>query len=509
MNTVDTSTPPITSVEPLPRSAQSQPTRSRAKTILWNFGSLSAGGVFGRMTSLVTNAVLARRISASGFGVTGISQSVTLYFNLFADLGLGTVAVREGAQNPGKLQSVIASILGLRVLLALLLVPLGLVTAQYLPYSEASRNLFRIYLVTLPIQALSVEWVFRSIQKMHLNTALQVTTALVTLVLTIVLVRSPQDVIRVAEISAIVAAAEVLLGICLLHREGFSSRPVFSLRESRYFLMQSLPLCATSFAITLYTQANNLILGAVRGESEVGLYVAATRLSFICYYPVWLYFGAMAPALMELWALSQDKARSLLSASVRATAIVSIGSGLVASTASQWVITRVFGKAFTGSGAAFELLVWTGVVIAIGHNWGELCVACRKNRLLMQSTFLGAFVNLAVCALTVSRMGIRGAALSNLMAEVSVHAFLALSFGWDLGLSVLRSALKPILAGAGSYGVALATRSSGLLLCATLTALSYLALLFAIGGLTIRDVNRLRALIPMRRHAAEVPETPF
>jgi O-antigen/teichoic acid export membrane protein len=471
---------------------------SRARSIFWNFGSLSAGAAVGRIASLATNAVLARCVSASGFGIAGIAQSITVYFNLLSDLGLGTVAVREGAQHPKRLQRVISATLGLRLAIALGLIPLGLITAHFLPYSQASKNLFRVYLLTLPIQALSVEWVFRSLQKMHLNTALQITGALLTLGLTIVLVRGEKDLIWVAGIAAISAAAVVALSVRFLHREGYHAWPMFSPKENVYLLGQALPLCAVAFAVTLYAQTNNLIVGYYRSAADVGLYVAATRLSQVFYYPIWLYFTAMAPALMEAWAVSRESARSLLSNSVRLTAVISIGCGLIASSLSRWAIRLVFGRAFDGAAAAFDILIWTGVLVAICHNWDELCVASRRNRLLVQSTFLGAFVNLAVCALTVSNLGIRGAALGNMMAEVTAHAFLLIAFGWQLGLSVLREALKPVAAGAGAYGVLFATRSSGVPLSPVLTGLSYLALLFLVGGITMSDLSRLRSLLSVR-----------
>jgi polysaccharide transporter, PST family len=471
------------------------PVPSRARTIFRNFASLSAAAVFSRLTGLTTNAVLARRVSASGYGVTGIAQSVTLYFNLLSDLGLGTVAVREGAQNPGKLQTIISAMLGLRLALAIACVPLGLLTARYLPYSETSRNLFRIYLFTLPIQALSVEWVFRSVQKMYLNTALQVFGSLLTLVLTLALVRNSSDLILVAGIAAIASAAMVALGVILLRRQGYHAWPSFSLRECRYLLGQSMPLCATSVAATLYSHANNLILGAYRRESEVGLYVAATRLSWVCYSPVWFYFTAVVPALAEAWTTSVASARSLLVKSVRVTSTVSIAGGLAAASVSQWVITRIFGKPFSGAVGVFNILVFTGVILTIGHNWAELCIAAKRNRLLMQSTFLGAVLNLAVCASTVSAMGGRGAALGNLVAEAASKTVLIFAFGWHLGISVLWEAARPLAAGAAAYAVMIATRSSGILLCPFLTLLSYLSLLLLIGGVKLRDFYKLRSLI--------------
>jgi O-antigen/teichoic acid export membrane protein len=476
---------------------------SHGKTILWNFGSLGASAVISRLAGLATNAVLARRVSTAGFGIAGVAQSITVYFGLLSDLGLGTVAVREGAQNPGRLQRVISAMLGLRLSLACVASLLGFLVTPYLPFSEAARSLFRLYLLTLPIQALSVDWIFRAVQRMHWNTILQFVTAILTLVMTIILVQQPRDILRVAGIAAIAAAVTAFLGIIALIRQGYHARPTFSLPEARYFLGQSLPLCAATLGILLYTQANNLILGAVRGEIDVGLYAAAARLSQVFYQPIWLYFAAMAPALMQSWAHTPERARSLLSTSIRLTAITSIGCGLVASSAGPWILVKIFGKLFVDSAQAFEIMVWTGAVIAIGHNWGEMAIAAKKNRLLVESTFVGAAVNLAVCGATVSRMGIRGAALSNFLAEIAVHAFLISSFGWHTGFKLLQNAAKPILAGAAAYGISLGTRWSAPPVCATVSALSFVLLLLLIGGITAKDMNRLHALLPPRRVATE------
>jgi PST family polysaccharide transporter len=483
---------------------ESAPVPSHGKTILWNFGSLGASAVISRLAGLATNAVLARRVSTSGYGIIGIAQSATMYFGLLSDLGLGTVAIREGVQNPGKLQGVISSMMGLRLLLASAACLLGLLVAPHLPFSESSRSLFRFFLLTLPIQALSVDWVFRAVQRMYWNTILEVSGAVLALILTITFVRAPHDILRVAIIAGFAAAVTALLGIFVLSRLGYHARPAFSLVQARYLLGQSLPLCASSLAILLYTQANSLILGAIRGEADVGLYGAATRLSQVFYQPIWLYYAAMAPALMQSWAHSPGRARSLLATSVRLTAITSIGFGLLAASAGPWLLSKIFGKPFAGSGQAFEIMIWTGVIIAIGHNWGQLAIAAKKNRLLIQATFLGAFVNLAICAATVSRMGIRGAALSNLLAEIAVCSALACSFGLNMGLKPLQGATRPVLAGAGAYAISLATRWSPPLVCATVSALSFLVLLFFVGGITAEDVRRLRDMIPARKVAYEI-----
>ena len=476
----------------------------RGKSILLNFGSLSAATAATRLTNLVANAVLARRVSTSGYGITGIAQSATNYFGLISDLGLGVVAIREGAQHPERLQQVISSMLGLRLVLASATVLLGLLVSPYLPFSETSRSLFRLYILTLPIQAISVDWVFRAIQRMQWNTVLQVAGAALTCSLTVLLVREPRHLLRIGVIAVVAAAAPAVLSIVILRRQGFHARPTFSIADAKYFLAQSMPLCATFLAMLFYSQANTLILGVVRGDSDVGRYGSAIRMSQMFYQPIWIYFAALTPALMQSWAQSPERAHSLLSDSIRLTAITTIGSGIVAASAGTWLLARVFGKSFGGAGQAFEIMIWTGVVSAIGQNWSELCVAAKRNSILILSNFLGAIVNVTVCLATVSRMGIRGAALSNLLAAMSVTGFLICAFGREMGFKNLKGAARPALAGVGAYLVSLATRWSAPPVSATLSCLSFVALLLLTGAVTKEDLRRVRVLImPARQIASE------
>jgi PST family polysaccharide transporter len=339
---------------------------------------------------------------------------------------------------------------------------------------------------------------------MHWIAILDTVSAALTLTLTIMLVHEQRQLLRVAGIAAFAASVAAFLGIFVLVRQGYKLRPTFSIAESKNFLHQSLPLCATWASGLLYTQANYLILGAVRGEADVGLYGAAVRMSQVFYQPIWLYFAAMAPALMQTWQRSPERARSLLTDSVRLSATSTIGAGIVAASAGTWLLAKIFGKPYSGSGQAFEIMIWTGVIMAMGQNWSQLCIAAKRNRILLGSNLLGAIVNIAFCIATVHRMGIEGAALSNLLASITVAGVLIWSFGWQMGFKTLQSAAKPALAGAGAYAVSLATRWSAPPVCALLSILSFLAILFMIGGISSHDLKRLRALLPWRLIASEL-----
>ncbi|MGA2435680.1 MAG: oligosaccharide flippase family protein, partial [Bryobacteraceae bacterium] len=326
-------TDPIDAIEE-PSSALSGVTAASAKpglkktaaTITRNFTSLLLGRLGCQVFNFTTNAYLARKIAPAGFGAIGVAQAIMGYLGLFSDSGLNVIAMREGAQNPSGMQALIGSITGLRLVLSCAFLPVGLLAAEFLPsLSDSSRTVLRIFALSLPLGAVALDWVFRALQRMQYNAILQVATAFLTLVLTLALVRGPHDLVRVPWAGIAAGAGVFLLSLHLLARTGHRLSVNLRLQESLHYLAHSFPLCAASLAVTLYTLANNLILGQVHGDAEVGIYVAATKLAGMCFVSTWIFHAAMSPALMGLYVRSRQDAARLLTESVRFTAVAGCG----------------------------------------------------------------------------------------------------------------------------------------------------------------------------------------
>jgi len=408
-----------------------------------NFASLAAGRLGSQLLGFVTNAYLARRVAPAGFGAIGLAQAAMTYLTIFSDSGLSTIAVREGAQHPGKIQGLISSISGLRLLLATGCMIVGLAVAGFLPYSESSCQILRIFALSLPVQALAVDWVFRAIQKMHYMAIVQVASSLATLALTLALVRGAGHVLRVPAIAVGVGALGVALSVQLLCRAGYRLRLWFVFSAFRSHLSQSLPLCAASLAITLYIQVNYLILGKVHGETEVGLYSAAARMTSVLSTPFWLYYAAMVPVLMGLYAQSKPRAAVFLAHSVRITSVFGFAMLAVGLAANRLLVRTIFGPAFLQSVPVFSVMLSSAAVVAVSHNWGQLAIAANRERLVLKGTLLGGVVNLMACGVLVQPFGAVGAAVGNLSAEIAVALALFSPWPAQFRATGLRPALGP------------------------------------------------------------------
>jgi len=441
--------------------------------------------------TFLTNAYLARRIAPAGFGAVGLAQSIVSYLGLVSDSGLSLIALRDGAQDPSRLDDLIRSITGLRLALSCALVPVGLLAAQFLPFSEPSRNVLRVFALSLPLQALAVDWVFRALQRMHYAAITQLATAALTLLLTVVFVHHPRHLERVPWLGVATGAAAVALSLNLLGRTGHRLSVSFRWNRSKRYLAQSLPLCAASFAITLYIQANFLILGKVHGDAEVGMYAAASKIAAVVFTITSLYFSAMAPALMELSARSSRDAARLLAESVRVTAAGACGLVAIGAAGSGSILRWVFGAPFLPASNALAILLCSGGVVAVTSNWGQLAIACHRERLLLWATALGGCANLMVCAALVGRYASLGAAIGNLAAEVVVGAVVIAPWPREVGLGTLRASLKPALVAAVALCLGCGLAPLGGLWGASAVACLYGAGLWATRTVTSKDISRV------------------
>ncbi len=462
-------------------------------TVVRNFASLLLGRVGSQAMSFLTNAYLARRIAPAGFGAVGLAQSIISYLGLLSDSGLSVIALRDGAQDPSRLDGLIRSITGLRLALSCALVPVGLLAAQFLPFSESSLNVLRVFALSLPLQALAVDWVFRALQRMHYAAITQLATAALTLLLTIAFVHNPRHLGRVPWLGVATGAAAVALSLYLLGRTGHRLSVSFQFNRSKRYLAQSLPLCAASFAITLYIQANFLILGKVHGDAEVGMYAAASKIAGVAFTITSLYFSAMAPALMELSARSPRDAARLLAESVRVTAAGACGLVAIGAAGSGFVLRWVFGTPFLPATNALAVLLCSGGVVAVTSNWGQLAIASHRERLLLWATALGGIANLIVCAALVRRYGSLGAAIGNLAAEVVVGAVVIPPWPREAGLGALRTSVKPAVVAAVAFCLGSRLAPLGDVWAASAVACLYVAGLWATRTVTSNDIGRVCA----------------
>jgi len=363
---------------------------------------------------------LARTLDVSGFGSYSYCLSVNAYLWMLIDWGYGTGAVREVALNredPDKLRSVFWTILRGRFLLAIpatgLLMAFAVIGKANIPMIVIASGLLTIVGATL-----SCDWFVQGVERMGIYLFTSLAARIATVVLTLVLVRGPEDMWIAALLHGGIGIFGGVAGfvvVCLLYRMRYergslriSMRQILEFRH--YFLLRTNAL--------LYVLAAPVVLGIVSTASQLGLFAGADKIARIAATMVGPLSLVIAPRIFATMGSSRQAAARIsgrfVAVQFMLTGSASIGLFVLAKPLAHIIL----GASYGGSVDIIRLLSPLPLVIGLsGALSNQFLVPLGHAKQLSRITlFTSLFYICALFALCYA-FGANGAAGSLMLAE--------------------------------------------------------------------------------------------
>lgn len=397
---------------------------SLKKNFLWN----SSFQLVRILTPLVTTPYLARVLGSEGLGAYSYTYAIANYACLFVLLGINQYGNREIAkvrQNRAELSRTFSSIFAMQALWGIA------VTALYVGYalglSGSNRPYSLIWLLWVVAEIFDVSWFFFGLEEFKVMTIRNLLVRLFVIVSIFIFVRTADDV----WVYCLLQAAAYLISSAVLIpmlKERIDWTPP-SLHQIIVHIKPNLTLFAPVIAITLYVQANKLILGWFSGMSEVAYYDNADKISIIPLSVIQSLGTVMLPRMSHVRSVGEpEQARRYFDSTIWFGSVMAFGFAFGIVAVSPEFVPIFFGSGFEKCVVLMPLLAaiipavaWSN---ALGVQW--LLPAERDGQYLL-SVAAGALVNLSLCVLLVPSMASIGAAFATIAAEfvvTGVQAFL-------------------------------------------------------------------------------------
>ncbi len=406
------------------RRGAGTPLRGVAASVGTGFAALAGGELVARAVGFVVTLYLARTLGVSSYGRIEVALAVFSYLQLLMDGGLDTIAVRTVARDPSARPRFAANLLGIRLVMALLLLAaVTLVTASSWSTSPVSTLVVRYALAVLPLAA-SFNWAFQADQHMRAVAARTIVSQLAYAGLVLTLVHGPGDVATVA----LTFVAGTALGIALLagwYARRFG-RPRIAL-ERRFLaeiLPQAWPVAVSGAFRTLSYNFDLLIIGFVFPSLGAGLYAAAYRLLTL---PL-LGYATLGTALLPMLARLHGRARQRTAAAHAALVIVSgLTIAVLVHRFAEPLLVVTAGPAYGRAAPILALLAWSIPLTALSGVFRLLLLATHRQRQDLAVVTTAGLVNVALNLVLIPRLGLAGAAVATIAGE-GVVLLLAAAF---------------------------------------------------------------------------------
>ncbi|MDT8395064.1 MAG: flippase [bacterium] len=395
---------------------------------------------------LVVGVWLARYLGPESFGVYSYAIAFTFLFSPIRSLGLERVAVRELVKRPGDAGPVMASsmlpmLIGGVAAFAAAGIAVGVIrpgdaTVRSLVLAVAAGMIFQSFDVVDYYNQSRVESRFTVLPKGLVFLAASASK--------VALIVAGASVVAFGWVygAELLSAAAALTIVYLMRRDTPALnrwRP--ALGQVRELLADSWPLLISSALIVINMRIDQVMMGGMLGDRQVGIYSVAVRLTELWYFIPIILQSTLMPSIVRAGEVS----RALLDR--RMHSFYRLMSGLAYMIiVPMWLLADrlvllLFGEAYVEAVPMLRWLLITVLFVNLGLARTAFLTTMNWTRLHMASSVLGALINVALNLILIPVYGGMGAVTASLIAYwVQVHGacflFPALR---GTGLSMLRA----------------------------------------------------------------------
>jgi polysaccharide transporter, PST family len=392
--------------------------RRLLSTGVWRVGDQ----IFRMGAAVLVSVYVARYLHPTGFGLISFAAAMSTLVTAIAQFGMFTIVVRELVRRPQDRAEIVGSALVLRLVTGAISVLLALGATDWMRPHDSHTLLivFIVAVVALPRAWDIIDYDYQArIEARPVVIARNVAfTAFAILRPLLVLVHAP-----VEAFAAAITGEQVLASILLAHRwraDGLSvGLRSATLRELRDMVVTTWPLVIANLSTIVYMRIDALMLASMIGDTGVGLFSAATKVSEALYFIPAAAVATVAPALTAAHRRSRVEYNRQLLRVTRTLVWLAIPIAVIFACSSHLIIVGLYGRAYAPAAAVLSIHAWINVLMTLNICSNQWLLDEGDFRVNMYQTLVGAAVNIGLNLFLIPRMGIVGAAIASCAGQVS------------------------------------------------------------------------------------------
>ena len=370
---------------------------------------------------LITYSYVARILKTSGTGRVAFVQSVLTYFSYIAALGISSYGMRECARvrdNKDELSKLTQELLFINLISTLIAYVALFISVAAVPKFESYRALFAVMSCSILLQTLGMEWLYSALEQYTYITVRSLIFKSISVVLTFILVKDSGDYVIYGGLTIFTTAASNVLNF--INARKFICVRKYKHYELKKHLKPIMVFFMSAIIISVYAQFDTVMLGFMKGDSEVGIYNAAVKIKTIVVSVSSGLTSVLIPRMSLYYTQDKQKYNSLLSKSFRVALVLLIPLVTFIFINAEDVLLFLCGTEFLGAKPTLRILMVCIFALMLTNLFGnQILVPKGAENRYAKSVFAGMWTNLILNCFLIPRYCSAGAAFATLITEVS------------------------------------------------------------------------------------------
>lgn len=371
------------------------------------------------VSQLVMLILLARYLGPESVGQLMYCFAIASIFIFLSGLGLDTLLIKVFINLPDKAHSYLKHALIARVLAGFICVFLINTVSFFLVDSESRFIIFFISLYHLFMPLTVYEWYYQAIGRGELSAAGLIIGHISGFVFRCVCLYLGKDLVWLGAAYTFEAFVMAVSFRFIAKKQKLKAGGYVSKERMLNLVRTSYPLIISSAIVILYMKVDQLMLGYIIDNQEVGIYVAATRLSEAWYIIGITLVGSYFPKLLHVL---KDKGDDVFYMEIirMAKPLIwcAILLALVVTSISEILIQFIYGSEFTRSAQVLLITIWAVPFVYVGTISTKIYINNSQAHLVLYRSVTGLFLNVLLNLFLINRFGALGAAIGTLVAQI-------------------------------------------------------------------------------------------
>ena len=364
---------------------------------------------------------MSRALGAEKLGVYSATLAFVQYFMLAAMLGVenyGNRTIAAAQDDQKKRQSLFWNVYAVQFFMSMIAIIAYGVSFHFISPDRYAISIVQgLWLVSC---LLNINWFFFGIEQFRLTVIRSIIIKLVTVILIVLFIRTPDDLV----LYAIIMSGDMVLSNILvwpfLRKWIKFEKP--SLSQMKDHIRPILILFVPILAMSVFHVMDKSMLDWLSTERDVGYYYSADKIINIPLAVITALSTVMLPRISNEYSRGElAHVGQLLKKSTELTVFLSCAIGVGVASIAKEFIPFFFGA---GYDACIELVYWFTPVLfvkAIGDLIrSQYMIPSHMDKQYTVSVVIGAIVNLVANYIFIQKLGALGAVLGTLAAEASV-----------------------------------------------------------------------------------------
>ena len=389
------------------------------QNVMSNLGWLLADKILRMGVGLFVGVWLARYLGPEQFGLWNYTIAFVSLFSAIAALGLDGIVVRDLVRDPSSKDEILGTAFVLKSMGGALTLFLVIASISLIrPQDELARWLVLIAAAGMIFNAFdTIDFWFQSkVQSKYSiyakNSAFLILSAVK---VSLILAKAPLIAFACAGLAEIVIGSA---GMLVTYRISGHHVRCWKSNVPRAIgmLKDSWPLVLSGVAIMIYMRIDQVMIGEMAGDKEVGVYSVAVQLVEAWYFLPGIIISSVFPSIVEAKSMDDTVFYERLQKLYNFLALMAYVVAIPVTFLAGWVVKILFGVPYAKAGPMLSLLIWSILFTNLGVARSTFLTAMNWTKIHLMTVSLGCIINVGLNYLLIPRYGGMGAVIASCIA---------------------------------------------------------------------------------------------